>query len=169
LKSAYSRKVIDISHEIIRLSEHFTLQEFVFSQTAARRGIDNTPTPAIIENLRTTAAVMERVRKLLGDKPIRVSSGYRCPGLNAAVGGSENSAHMQGLAVDFTCSGYGSVFDVASAIASSNLEFDQLIYEFGTWVHLGLRIGPGRRILNSIFADGAGLRPGLIKGSAIAV
>ena len=152
-----------------RLTEHFTLEELVFSQIAARRGIDNTPTPTIIENLRTTAAVLERVRTLLGDKPIRVSSGYRCPALNAAVGGSVNSAHMQGLAVDFTCAGYGSVYEVASAIASSNLEFDQLIYEFGTWVHLGLRVGPGRRICHSIFADGAGLRAGLIKSPVVAV
>lgn len=155
--------------EPIRLTEHFTLEELIASQTAARRGIDNTPSPAIIENLRATAAVMERVRKLVGDKPIRVSSGYRCPELNAAVGGSKNSAHMQGLAVDFTCAGYGTVFEVATAIASSNIEFDQLIYEFGTWVHLGLRVGPGRRICNSIFADGAGLRAGLMKSPVVAV
>lgn len=145
-----------------KLSEHFTLEEFVISQTAARRGIDNTPSPAIIHNLRRTAAAMERVRKLLGDKPIRVSSGYRCPALNAAVGGSESSAHMQGLAADFTCPGFGTVFQVAMAIADSNIEFDQVIHEYGTWVHFGLRLGPGRRKLNSIFSDGAGFRTGLV-------
>lgn len=143
------------------LTQHFTLQELIFSQTAARKGIDNTPTQAIIQNLRRTAEQLEVVRTLLGGKPILISSGYRCPALNAAVGGSKNSSHMLGLAVDFTCPAFGSVFETAKAIAESDIDFDQLIYEFGTWVHLGFSTGTGRRKVNTIFADGRGYRDGL--------
>ncbi|HYF44170.1 MAG TPA: D-Ala-D-Ala carboxypeptidase family metallohydrolase [Ramlibacter sp.] len=120
------------------LSPHFTLDEMVFSQTAAREGIDNAPPPQVIENLRRLCAVLEQVRATVGNLPVVVSSGYRSAALNKAVGGSATSAHMQGLAVDFTVPRFGSTLQVAQAIALSGLEFDQLIHEYGRWVHLGL-------------------------------
>ncbi|MBI3041256.1 MAG: peptidase M15 [Betaproteobacteria bacterium] len=126
-----------------RLSRHFTLDELVASQTAARRGIDNTPSPAVVRNLRRLAALLEKVRTLLGGKPILVSSGYRCRALNAAVAGAKASAHMAGLAADFTAPGYGTVLQVARRIAASSLRYDQLIHEYGAWVHIGL--APARR------------------------
>ena len=122
-----------------RLSPHFTLDEFVFSQTAARKGIDNTPTQDIIDNLERVAAVMEEVRDLLGVS-VRISSGYRSPRLNKAIKGSKTSRHMLGLAADFTAPEFGTPKDVALTIAASAIEFDQLIYEYGRWVHLGLEI-----------------------------
>src|SRR5687767_12880711 len=103
------------------LSRHFTLEELVASQTATRRGIDNTPAPAVVRNLRKLAVLLERVRVLLDWAPILVSSGYRCPALNVAVGGSKNSAHMAGLAADFTAPEYGTVLQVARRIAQSSL------------------------------------------------
>ncbi len=87
----------------MKLSEHFTLEEFSFSEAAARRGLDNTPGRIVITNLGRVAAVMERIRTLLGDRPIVVHSGYRSVEVNQAVGGVATSAHCHGLACDFVC------------------------------------------------------------------
>ena len=123
-----------------KLTDHFTLEEFTDSQTAARRGIDNTPTAHEMKYLLHTAETMEKVRALLGDKPILISSGYRNHWVNSAVGGSKNSAHISGLAVDFTCPGFGTPLDICKELEPHmvELKIDQLIYEFETWVHLGL-------------------------------
>ena len=144
-----------------KLSEHFTLEEMIFSQTAARKGIDNTPTPAIMANLKKTAALLEQVRAALGGVPILVSSGYRSPELNKAIGGAKASAHMLGLAADFTAPAAGTVLQVAKKIAAAGIEFDQLIYEYGTWVHIGLREGAPRRETLSIF-KGTGYLKGIL-------
>lgn len=135
-----------------QLSKHFTLEEFTFSQTAVRKNIDNTPTPEALDNLFRTANLMEQVRELLG-KPIHISSGYRGPQLNKAIGGSKTSAHMQGLACDFVCHGFGTPLAITKEIASSVIGFDQLIYE-GTWVHIGLAENPRREILTAKFYGG---------------
>lgn len=118
----------------MQLSPNFSLEEFTVSQTASRLSIDNTPPPAVLERLKTTASRMELVRAFLG-KPILVSSGYRSPPLNKAVHGAANSAHVQGWAVDFICPGYGTPLVVCRALARSGQEFDQVIEE-GTWVHI---------------------------------
>lgn len=139
-----------------KLTEHFALSELVASQTAARRQIDNTPSPAIVKNLTRTAQLLERVRVLLGSKPILISSGYRSPTLNEAVGGAKTSAHMQGLAADFTCPGFGTPLDICHRLASLGVEFDQLIQE-GTWVHIGLSPDgqkPRRQVLTAHFSGG---------------
>lgn len=120
------------------LTEHFTLEEFVTSQTAVRHGIDNTPSPQVRRNLLRLAQALEEVRALLGGASLLISSGYRCPELNQRIGGAPNSAHVRGLAVDFTVPRYGTVFQVARRIASSGIAFDQLIHEYGSWVHLGI-------------------------------
>ncbi len=121
----------------MKLSEHFTLEEFSFSEAAARRGLDNTPGRIVITNLGRVAAVMERIRTLLGDRPIVVHSGYRSVEVNQAVGGVATSAHCHGLACDFVCPAFGTPVEVAWAILKSDLEYDQLILEYG-WVHVGL-------------------------------
>jgi len=119
------------------ISEHFTLEELTFSEAAARLGLDNTPIPIVITNLGRVAAVMERIRTLLGNRPIVVHSGYRSVEVNRAVGGVVTSAHCHGLACDFVCSAFGRPAEVALAILKSDLEYDQLILEYG-WVHVGL-------------------------------
>lgn len=118
--------------------KEFTYEEMIVSQTAARRGISNTPDRTALANLMTTANHMVRVRQLLGNKPIIVSSAYRSPALNAKVGGSNTSAHTKGWAVDFTCPGFGTPLEVAKAIAASDImdDVDQLIHEYGSWVHI---------------------------------
>ena len=119
----------------MRLSDHFTLAEFTASQTAARKGIKNQPSAEILERLKSTAANMEKVRAVLG-KPVTVSSAYRSPALNKAVGGSPSSAHVQGYAVDFNCHAFGSPLEVARTIQGAGIQYDQLIHEFGSWVHI---------------------------------
>lgn len=131
----------------MQLSKHFTLAEFVESQTAARKGIDNTPPPEILSNLRMLATGLENVRVLLRSKPIRISSGYRCAALNTAVGGARGSHHMQGLAADFTCPGFGPPQAICEAIARSGVGFDQLILEFDAWVHLSVAPSQRRQVL----------------------
>jgi uncharacterized protein YcbK (DUF882 family) len=125
-----------------QLTAHFTLSEFTDSQTAARKGINNVPPPSSLErkSIQRTAEVMERVRTILGDRPILISSGYRSPPVNAAVGGSKGSAHMSGLAVDFSCPGFGTPKAICKALEPHMRELgvDQLIHEYNTWVHLGL-------------------------------
>jgi hypothetical protein len=121
----------------MKISEHFTLEELSFSSAAARLGLDNTPTSIVITNLGLVSAVMERIRTLLGNRPIVVHSGYRSAEVNHAVGGVVTSAHCRGLACDFVCSAFGTPAEVALAILKSDIEYDQLILEYG-WVHVGL-------------------------------
>src|SRR4029077_7083545 len=125
------------------LTEHFSLAEFVTSDTAAMSGIDNTPDADEVEQLAETAELMELVRALCGGNPVYITSGYRCPELNAAVGGADNSAHLYGCGVDFTIPDFGSPLAGARAIEPHMNEWniDQLIYEM-TWIHIGRAIPP---------------------------
>ncbi|PTE02718.1 D-Ala-D-Ala carboxypeptidase family metallohydrolase [Pandoraea apista] len=146
------------------LTLHFTLDELTHSQTADRRGIDNSASEDVVANLTRLAQTLERVRVLLGSRPITISSGYRSPDLNRAVGGARNSAHLYGLAADFICPGYGTPLQICKAIAASGIDFDQLIHE-GTWVHLGLAQPSQknrRQVLTANFSGGtATYREGL--------
>lgn len=119
----------------MRLSTHFTLEEFCFSQTATRLGIKNVPDDKTITNLKAVAKQLEFIRNTLGELPIRISSGYRCLALNRAIGSGDSSAHVLGWAVDFTCASFGTPTEVAKKILEAGYKFDQLIDE-GTWVHI---------------------------------
>lgn len=118
------------------LSTNFTLEEMTDSQTAARQGIDNQPDPASLERLKATAYGMELVRKELGNRPILISSGYRSAALNKAVGGAQGSQHLLGQAVDFTCPTFGTPAEIVRRLVDSDIQFDQVIVEFGRWVHI---------------------------------
>lgn len=118
------------------LSPHFALEELIVSDTAARYGIDNYPSDEALNNLKETALMLEAVRAILWNKPILITSGYRSPELNERIGGSRNSDHMYGRAVDFTCPGYGNPYQICKQIEVSGMTYNQLIYEFGSWVHL---------------------------------
>lgn len=121
-----------------KLSAHFTLAEFIRSNTATVQQIDNTPPPDIIERLKVTAGRMEQVRALLGGNSIHITSGYRNPTLNEAVGGTATSDHMSGYAVDFVCPNFGTPYQICCAIRDSDLmaHVDQLIHEKLRWVHI---------------------------------
>lgn len=138
---------------MMQLSKNFKLNEFTASQTATRKGIDNTPAAPIIERLRMLANTLEQVRTLLGDNSIRISSGYRCVALNRAIGSSDSSAHVQGYAVDFTCPNFGTPKEVANKIAQSDIKYDQIIYE-GTWVHLSVDPRNRRDVSTAHFKGG---------------
>ena len=137
----------------MKLSDHFSLDEFTASDTATRLGIDNVPDAKTTENLRMLANTLEQVRHLLGDSALRISSGYRCLSLNRAIGSSDTSAHVHGYAADFTCPAFGTPLQVAKKIAESAIKFDQIIYE-GTWVHLSIDPRYRREALSAHFAGG---------------
>lgn len=128
----------------MRISEHLDLSEVIRSESAKRYGISNMPTPEHIENFKKLAEnVFEKVRNHFRC-PIHISSGYRSKELNACTpGASPTSQHSTGEAIDIDMDGSSNgvtnkmVFDYIK----DNLEFDQLIWEFGTkenpdWVHV---------------------------------
>ena len=143
----------------MQLSPHFSLAQLTYSETAEKEGIDNSPPPEIVENLKRLASELEQVQSLLG-APLDISSAYRCAALNEAVGGSETSQHMLGLAADLACPGFGAPLDVARAIHLSDIDFDQCILEYGRWVHLSFNDAPRGRVL-TIYDEKIGYLAGL--------
>ena len=121
---------------------HFSLEELTRSQSATRGGINSDPSEAETANLVKLAWFLESLRDKLRKHYqkrliIIVSSGFRCGLLNVMIGGSRSSAHMQGLAADITCPGL-SPLELSRFINDNMEEFDQVIHEFGRWVHVGL-------------------------------
>lgn len=159
-----SKVIRKVTSGDLQLSPNFYLSEFLRSETASRHGIENVPDPLAIKNLFQVAALMERVRKLLGDKAIFINSGYRSPEVNRAVGGSRTSDHMRGEACDFVCRGFGTPLQVAHKIVASDIAFGQMIMEYD-WVHISLPDGSGdRQIMTARFVDGKPVySPGLPK------
>ncbi len=123
----------------MQLTEHFTLAELTISQTAARLGIDNSPDTDALENLRALCTEILEPIRVHFEVAVLVSSGYRGPEVNEAVGGSKRSQHMIGQAVDFTVNTYSVDEMFEWLLSASNLDFDQLIHEFGQWIHVSYR------------------------------
>jgi zinc D-Ala-D-Ala carboxypeptidase len=130
------------------------------SDTALARGIDNSPPPSLLPNLQRLQSGLAAIQILLGS-PISISSGYRCDELNRAVGGVPGSQHQEGLAADFECQGFGSPIDIAQTIFKSALEFDQMIVEFGRWVHISFSPTPRRQTL-TIYSSATGYLDGIV-------
>ena len=136
----------------MQLSEHLNLAEVTRSETAKRKGISNMPTPEHLENFKNLAInIFEPIRKHFG-KPIHISSGYRSKQLNTAIGVSLTSQHCSGEAIDIDMDGSVNgitnkqVFDYIK----QHLNFDQLIWEFGTstnpdWVHVSYKTNGKQR------------------------
>lgn len=134
----------------MQLSEHFSLEELTVTRHV---GIDNTPTRAILDNLTSILCPnAEKIRAFLA-VPMVVLSGYRSPALNAAVGGSASSDHMNGLAIDFIAPQYGDPKFVATHLRDSGLKFDQLIWEY-TWVHVGFGLRMRQEVMTAQFVGG---------------
>lgn len=129
----------------MKLSENLTLAEFIKSNTAKRKGIDNSPTAEHLLAAKELATnIFQPIREHFG-KPIFISSGYRSDALNKAIGGSSTSQHSKGEAIDIDQDGHGKPDnrDIFYWI-KDNLEFDQLIWEFGDdvkpdWVHVSFK------------------------------
>jgi hypothetical protein len=122
----------------MKLSSNFHIEEFEASETAARLGLDNSIPASLVPNATRAAMLLEQVRIVLGGLPITVTSGYRSPVVNKAVGGAAGSQHLKALAADFICPKFGSPKKIAEAIMAANLNYDQLILEFGRWVHISV-------------------------------
>jgi uncharacterized protein YcbK (DUF882 family) len=120
----------------MKLTDNFTLAEFTESQTASRRGFDNTPPAEVMPNLIRTANLLEQVRKAVG-KPINITSGYRSKQLNDAIGSNDRSQHRVGCAADFKVAGM-TPDEVVQAIVATDIQYDQLIREFDSWVHISV-------------------------------
>ena len=136
----------------MQLTEHFSLEELTFSSTAKRLQIDNSASGDIQANLLVTATGLEAVRNLLA-APMHIDSGFRCPQLNLAVRGAQDSAHLTGFAADFTCTQVGTPLDIVRLIQQSHIDFDQLIQE-GTWVHISFAPALRRQVLTAHFGPG---------------
>lgn len=149
----------------MNLSAHFTYEEMVLSETASRLGLDNTPDSGVLANLERTCAYLEIARAAIqehfgDDKVVIVTSGYRSQAVNQAVGGVPTSAHCFGRAADIHVPGV-MVLELAQFLAANLAGYDQLIHEFGTWVHVGLaEEGEAPRVQQLTigrFAGGAGV------------
>ena len=125
----------------MQLSKNLALAEVMRSETAKRKGISNMPTPEHIENFKLLAEkVFQPIREHFG-VPIHISSGYRSKALNTAVGGSLSSQHCSGEAIDIDMDGTSVTNAQIFNYIKDNLNFDQMIWEFGTdtnpdWVHV---------------------------------
>jgi len=127
-----------------QLTPHFNLYEFVASKTAYRKKISNIPSEEVVENIRALCVnVLEHLSRACGH-PVYISSGYRCPELNKAVGGVPNSQHIKGEAADIK--GESKFINwVFGNYIKKNLPFDQLIFEkcddngYPSWIHVSYR------------------------------
>jgi hypothetical protein len=125
-----------------KLSEHFSLSEFLRSETAESRHIDMTPSDHVLASLEALCIhVLEPLRALLGthyeqETPLVVTSGYRPPALNAAVGGVPGSQHLSGEAADLVVPRRPVIEISRLAAGARSLPYDQCIHEFGRWTHI---------------------------------
>ena len=123
------------------ISEHISDKEGVYSITAIRRGIDNTPDEEQLVNMKLLALKVFEPVRIYTSGPVKINSFFRCPELNKAIGGSSKSQHCQGQAIDIDDTfGHVTNADMYNYI-KNNLDFDQLIWEFGDddnpdWVHV---------------------------------
>lgn len=118
----------------MNLSEHFTLEELTHTD---HREFDNTPNDQEMANLVRLADFLEKVKEVLGGKPIIVNSAFRSAEVNRAVGSSDRSQHRRGTACDFRVPGM-TPDQVVRAIIAANLPFDQCIREFDRWTHVSI-------------------------------
>ena len=149
----------------MKLSKNFTLQELIKSNTALRLGIDNTPSKEGIMNLTILAtSVLQLLRDRIG--ALRITSGYRSPELNTAIGGSNKSQHTKCEAVDIQYVKRGRMDNllIYQALIDLDIDFDQCILEFGdstktsdptspAWIHLSYKITDNRRQVLVAYKD----------------
>ena len=120
----------------MKLTEHFTLEEMIFSDYASRHGLDNSPTEGTLDNLVRLCELLEQVRTLIG-KPIIVTSGYRSFLVNKGTGGQELSQHRWGCAADIKVHGV-TPREVCEKVIASDIEYDQIILEWNSWTHISV-------------------------------
>ena len=139
----------------MRLSRNFMLREFVNSTTASRKGISNKPTEVHLSNLKI---LIDNVIQPLRDKigPIRITSGYRSPALNRAIGGSSRSQHSKGMAADIQFVRDNEMDNkvIFDTILEMGLDFDQMINEFDySWIHISYNPKKNRKQVLEAYKD----------------
>ena len=139
----------------MRLSDNFVLSEITRSNTAKRLGIDNGPNKEHLQNIqRIITNLIQPMRDAIG--PIRISSGYRNPNVNRAIGGSTKSQHCKGEAMDlqFWNDGKISNKEIYDWVLKSGVEFDQMINEFDfAWIHISLKKEGNRKQVLEAYKD----------------
>jgi len=142
----------------MKLTPNFSLEELTHSEVAERLGLDNTPSEDVKANLTRLARLLEDIRRVLG-RPIMVNSAYRSQEVNKAIGSKPTSQHCIGCAADIRVSGL-TPDNIVKEILKTNLEYDQLIREFDSWVHISIpnkfADKPRKQVL---IIDKAGTRP----------
>lgn len=118
----------------MNVSEHFTLEELTFT---SHRQFDNTPNEQERANLGRLATLLERVKEVLGGKPIMINSAFRSKQVNDAVGSKDTSQHRLGCAADIRVPGM-TPDEVVRAIMASDIRYDQIIREFDSWTHISV-------------------------------
>jgi zinc D-Ala-D-Ala carboxypeptidase len=143
----------------MKISKHLTLAELTYSETAIKLGIVNQPNKAQIDNLiRLAEKVFEPAREHF-NVPIHISSGYRIINLNQAIKGSVTSQHCKGEAIDIDMKGDKVTNAILFHWIKDNLEYDQLIWEFGTklnpdWLHVSYSSNNRNQVLRAKKVDG---------------
>jgi len=139
----------------MRLSKNFTLSEVTRSNTARRLSIDNTPKNHHLKSMqRLITNLIQPMRDALG--PIRITSGYRSPELNRAIGGSKKSQHSKAEAVDIQFWSEGQMKNqiIYDWVLKSGIEFDQMINEFDfAWIHISLKEKNNRKEVLEAYKD----------------
>jgi len=146
----------------MKISTHLNLAEVTRSDSAKRHGIDNTPTPEHLENFKLLAEKVFEPIRLHFKEPIFISSGYRSKALNDFIGGSASSQHCKGQAIDIDMDGSkgGVTNKMVFDFIVSRLDFDQIIWEFGTdsnpdWVHVSyVKTGNRKQKLKAVRVGG---------------
>ena len=118
----------------MQVSEHFTLEELTHTD---HREFDNTPNEQERVNLGRLATMLERVKEVLGGKPIMINSAFRSKAVNDAVGSKDTSQHRIGCAADIRVPGM-TPDEVVKAIMASDIGYDQIIREFNSWTHISV-------------------------------
>ena len=142
----------------MNLSEHFTLEEATYSETAIRNGISNQPDEHQLQNMQTAAKQLEAVRALVG--PIHVNSWIRLPAVNQAVGGAAKSSHMDGWAIDCSSKNMTPI-DMCKKVLDAGIKFDQMIHEYGRWMHISFAPEMRQQSL-TIFKPEGKYKPGIL-------
>jgi hypothetical protein len=146
----------------MKISPHLNLAEVTRSDSAKRHGIDNTPTPEHLENFKLLAEKVFEPIRLHFKTPIFISSGYRSKALNDFIKGSASSQHCKGQAIDIDMDGSkgGVTNKMVFDFIVSRLDFDQIIWEFGTdanpdWVHVSyVKTGNRKQKLRAVRVGG---------------
>lgn len=142
----------------MQLSEHFSLDEATYSETAVRLGISNQPSAVQLENMKIAAAGLEQLRAVSG--PLRINSWLRLPEVNVAVGGSKVSSHMDGWAIDVSSTKMTPI-ELCRKVEELGIKFDQIIHEFGRWMHISFSPEMRQQKL-TIFKPEGKYKPGIL-------